>query len=139
MKIFIRREDGVFSRSELLRFVKGGLRGPWYTAFRSRGKVAACRALRIMDVSGRRSEYHWLVEVAPAKAAWLLIQKLNGRRIRGKPVQVRRWFDRSKAGDRRDVGDFYPSSADRERRAGADRRRLVRVQFLYEPPAAVLG
>lgn len=139
MKVFIRGSSRAFTRSELLGFVESGLRGPWYRGFRSRGRVAACHILRIMDVSGRRSEYHGLVEVTPGRAAWALIQKLDGGRLRGDTVQVRRWFERDARDDRRGIGGLRGYPQDDERRAAAERRRLVRVQYLDELPAVLRG
>lgn len=137
MRIFIRGDGRTFTRSDLLGLVEGGLRGPWYVGFRSRGRISACHILRIMDVSGRRSEYHGLVDVTPGKAAWGLIQKLEGRRLRGDTVEVRRWFERDERDNRRSIGGLLQYPEDAERRAATERRRLVRVQFLDELPAVL--
>jgi hypothetical protein len=139
MKIFIRGHGGAFGRQELVDFVESGLRGPWYTGFRSQGEVASCQILRIMDVSGRRCEYHGLIHVKPSKVGWALIQKLNGKRMRGKAVQVRKWFERSKSHDRRSLGGLHTYPLDRERRGAQERRRMVRVQLLKDLPSALKG
>jgi hypothetical protein len=54
-------------------------------------------------------------------------------------MEVRRWFERRPVRDRRDLGDLSKYPAARERRAGKERRRLVRVQKLDDLPQAVQG
>lgn len=139
MKIFIRGNGVAFSREELLGFVERGLRGPWYTAFRQLGDVASCQIMRVMDVSGRRVEYHGLVDIKPTRVGWRVIERLQGARLRGEPVQVRKWFERSGggSGDRRRSRDILPYPRHSDRRAQLERRRMVRVQLLNDVPAAV--
>lgn len=138
MKLFIRCHGEAFDRDTLTDFVDRGLRGPWYKGFRARGEVVACRIVRVMDLAGRRVEYHGLVEVRPARIGWYLIQRLQGRPLQGRPVQVRKWFERSAQGmDRRQLGGLAVLPAERERRRVADRRRLVRVQLLDTLPPVI--
>lgn len=139
MKIFIRGNGGAFGRDELIRFAESGLRGPWYTGFRPRGELLNCHILRVMDASGRRSEYHGLIEVKPSRVGWDLIQRLNGKRLHGRAVQVRKWFERNRSRDRRTEADYGVFPRERERRAQHERRRLVRVQYLNDLPHALLA
>jgi len=141
MKIFIRCNGGAFSRDELSGFVRRGLRGPWYTGFRQTGDIVQCQIVRAMDRSGRRIEYHGLVEVRPTRIGWQLINRLNGRSLHGQAVEVRKWFERNGGGssDRRHARDLIPFPVARNRRQPSERRRLVRVQLLRDLPDAVLG
>lgn len=138
MKIFIRGNGGAFSREELVRFAESGLRGPWYTGFRQKGELLNCQIVRVMDQAGRHSEYHGLIEVKPSRVGWELIQRLNGKKLHGRSVQVRKWFDRSKSQDRRSQAELHTFPSDSERRQRTERRRLVRVQYLSDLPPALL-
>lgn len=137
MKIFIRCHGEAFSRGALTDFVSRALRGPWYTGFKRRGRVVDCQIVRVMDLNGRRTEYHGLVEVRPARIGWYLVQRLDGRPLRGRRVRVRKWFDRSSSGgvDRRKVGGLSAFPEERDRRSGEERRRMVRMQLLRDLPS----
>lgn len=135
MKIFVRCQGDPCGRGALTDFVRRALRGPWYTGFRQRGEVVDCRVVRVMDLSGRRVEYHGLVEVRPARIGWYLVQRLDGRQLLGAPAQVRKWFDRDgRCADRRRLAGLsaYPRHLDR--RSGHERRRMVRLQLLDDLP-----
>lgn len=135
MKIFVRCQGDAFDRGALTDFVRRALRGPWYTGFRLRGQVVDCHIVRVTDLSGRRSEYHGLVEVRPARIGWYLVQCLDGKPLMGKVVRVRKWFDRNgRCPDRRRLAGLsaYPRHLDR--RSGGERRRMVRVQLLQDLP-----
>jgi hypothetical protein len=141
MKIFIRGNGGAFSRDDLTAFVRRGLRGPWYTGFRQSGDIVQCQIVRAMDRAGRHIEYHGLVEVRPTRIGWQLMSRLNGQRLHGRAVEVRKWFERNAGGssDRRQAHDLTPFPAARNRRKPSERRRLVRLQLLHDLPDAVLG
>lgn len=139
MKIFLRCHGQAMSRDTLLRFVRKGLRGPWYAGFRELGEIGSCLIVRVMDLSGRQIEYHGLVEVRPARLGWQVMQRLNGRRLMGQQVQARKWFDRTSQGaDRRRLEGLQAYPMDQDRRRDTDRRRMVRVQFLKEVPEVVI-
>lgn len=138
MKIFIHCDGQAIDRGTLTDFVRRGLRGPWYTGFRSQGELVACQILRLMDASGRHVEYHGLVEVRPARVGWELIERLHGRRLQGRAVQLRKWFERAGRGsDRRRLSGLAAFPTARENRQGRERRRLVRVQYLDQLPSLV--
>ncbi len=139
MKIFIRSAGEAFDRASLERFARAGLRGPWYMAFRARGDLVACRIVRVMDQSGRRVDYHGLLDVKPTSAGWDLIKRLDGKRLDGRPVRVRKWFDRAGSnGDRRRNRTMEALRPPLERRRLGDRRRMVRVQFLDDLPEVLV-
>lgn len=137
MKIFIRGNGSSFTRKQLLAFVAKGLRGPWYTGFRPQGEVVRCHILRAMDAKGRQVEYHGLVEVSPSRVGWQVISRLNGSKMQDQLMELRRWFDRRPSRDRRDVADLGRFPEARNRRAGKERRKLVRVQKLDDLPEAM--
>lgn len=135
MKIFVRCQGDACDRAALMEFVRRALRGPWYTGFRRRGEMVDCRIVRVMDLAGRRAEYHGLIEVRPTRVAWCLVQHLDGQPLQGRVVQVRKWFERnSRCTDRRQLAGLsaYPRHLDR--RSGRERRRLVRLQLLDDLP-----
>ena len=139
MKIFIRCNGTVMGSDTLTDFVDRGLRGPWYTGFRHRGELVNCQIVRVIDTSSRQVEYHGLVDVRPTRIGWQLIQRLDGQRLNGVPVRVRKWFDRNGQGvDRRHLGHMDNTPMQRDRRQTSDRRRMVRMEILDELPEAVL-
>lgn len=139
MKIFVRSTGGAFTRRQLIRFAYAGLRGPWYTLYRPEGEVRDCRILRITDASGRRVDFHGLLDVRPTAAAWALIQRLDSKMLAGNPVRVRKWFERVNAGaGRRGLPSARPWPGD-DRRRITDRRRTVRVQLLQDLPHNALS
>lgn len=139
MKIFIRSAGEAFDRASLERFARAGLRGPWYTAFRPRGDLVKCNILRVMDQSGRRVDYHGLLEIKPTSVGWDLIKRLDGKMLDGRPVKVRKWFERvDTSNDRRRNRPMENVRSQPERRAQGDRRRMVRLQLLEDLPQVLV-
>ncbi|MGD8930934.1 MAG: hypothetical protein PVI52_00090 [Chromatiales bacterium] len=65
-------------------------------------------------------EYHGVVDIEPAKGAVRAIRKLNLTPLKGKTVEVRKYYKRSPLRDRREGGSQEATSANRRKR---DRRR----------------
>lgn len=83
---------------ELRQFVRRGLGNP--LAFWLKRSIGDCDILDIQDNSLGTRESHGLVSIADADMAERLIQNLNGRPFKGKPVEVRSYNNRT-PGDRR--------------------------------------
>jgi hypothetical protein len=64
-------------------------------------------------------EYHGLVDIEPAKGAVTAIRKLHLTPLKGKTVEVRKYYKRSPLRDRRERGDEGVAENRRKR----DRRR----------------
>ena len=92
------------TREELGRFASKGLKPPWmFFPFPSIVKVKRCEILQIFDPETKTTEYHGLVQTDPSKAALQVIERLNGRELQGKLIEVREYFHRSSHRDRRHI------------------------------------
>ena len=121
MWIFIRHIHKGTTRKELGRFVNKGLRPPWMLIpLPSPAKLKRCEILQINHPETKTTEYHGLVQIEPSLAALPVIERLNGRQMQGKLIEVRKYFRRSSYRDRRHLFDDPPTQPERRRR---DRRR----------------
>ena len=125
MWIFIRQVTKGTTREELSKFVTKGLRPSWLIIpIRSHTKVKRCEILQIFNPDTKNTEYHGLVLVDPSKAALPIINRLNGRELKGKLVEVHKYFRRSPYRDRRRT--LYESNERQEfRRQDRRRDRLI--------------
>ena len=122
MILFIGHIPAHTKECDFIRFVtKLGSNPLSWLPFFSRPALRKCQLLRIEDLQRRTVEFHGLVSIQPTKSSKNLLQKLDGQKFKGKPVEVRRYFKRSFRMDRR-VVHTDPESISVERRVG-DRRR----------------
>lgn len=128
MIIFIRKIPANTKLSELIAFieptVKGGL-------FRRGGVIKDAKILAMRDLRLRTLEFHGLVTVEPDKIALRTIKKLKGKRLKGKFVVVRQYFQRDWHNDPRNHGQNSTSPNGRDRRVG-DRRRGKQLEILED-------
>ena len=120
------------TRGELGRFVSKGLKPSWmYFLSSSHAKVKRCEILQISNPETETVEYHGLVQIDPSKAALPVIDRLNGRILRGKPIEVRKYFRRSSFRDRRQAMSDIDEQQDLRRR---DRRRDQLISRVLHAP-----
>lgn len=122
MKILIRCIPRSVTLVTLSRFINHGLFYPWYYPFKLKGKVREHEIIRITNRDTGAVEFHAVVDIQPARTAVYLIQKLNGRELDGRAVDVRKWYARSPMRDRRRHETPEHAEAFNNRR-GSDRRR----------------
>jgi hypothetical protein len=120
MLIFIRLLPESVTQGELRRFVEKAIRSPWRRLPFSRNKIQMAEIRKLVNRATGSVEYHGLVDVEPAKGAVKAIRKLNLTPLKGKTVEVRKYYKRSPLRDRREGGAAEGTSANRPRR---DRRR----------------
>ena len=132
MWIFIRQIPKGTSREELRKFVTKGQKPSWmFLPIPSRTKVKRCEILQIFNPGAKTIEYHGLAQIDPSKAALPIIARLNGCELKGKPVEVRKYFRRSSHRDRRRSLDVRALEHDNRRQ---DRRReRLRKKVMYAP------
>ncbi len=122
MWVFVRRINSSTTRRELEKFVGKGLKPSWiFFPFPTHGDIKRCEILCITDKDTKAVEYHGLVEIIPPKAAVSAVLRLNGSLLKGKVVEVRKYFRRSSYRDRRD--HFSDQTAAGDERRKRDRRR----------------
>jgi len=140
MYIFVRRIPEGVSRRELTRFVDKATSSFWRRLpFVTHPQVEKCEILRIEDLETHSVEYHGLISVQPAKAALSLINRLNGERLHGKAVEVRKYYRRSSYKDRRRrYADGDELSFD-DRRHKDRRRPRLRIRTIRRPQIEIEG
>ena len=122
MWVFVRRVNNTTNRRELEKFIRRGLKPRWiFFPFPSHGTIKRCEILCITDKKNNTIEYQGLAEIMPSKAAVAAIHRLNDTLLKGKAVEVRKYFRRSSYRDRRD--HFTDQEAAGEERRKRDRRR----------------
>lgn len=125
--LFLSRLPHGVTRKELKAFVQSALHGDTRLPFARTTAVCNCSILRITDPTNGSSELHGLVEVQPAKAAMQAIEELNGKELKGTPIEVRRYHHRSPLRDRRTPGAPVQEA---EKRAGERRRKDLRIELI---------
>lgn len=94
MKIFIPRLPSHTSQKDLWNFVNAGMGSRFRLPFLvKQSQICSCEILWIKDRQGV-AEHHGLVNITPETEAIKVIRRLNGKPINGKPVIVRRYFER---------------------------------------------
>lgn len=136
--LFFRDLPPDVSRRDLRMFVSSGLRESGVRGNPLVQVCGNCSILRVFDPATRATEYHGFVEVKPARVAMMAIGILNGRPLRGTPVEVRRYRQRSPLNERRAAGSHLPSRGELEL-AGQirrDRRRPnLQIDLVETTPA----
>jgi hypothetical protein len=123
MWIFLRQiPKGAAKRNELVKFVSKSLRPSWmFFLSKPHAKIKRCEILKIVNPVTHSTECHGLVQINPSKAAPSVIERLNGHKLQGKPIEARRFFRRSVFRDRRRTLSEREASLENRR---VDRRRV---------------
>ena len=124
MLVFIRLLPESVTQNDLRKFVNKALRSPWLGLFGSQGKSKSTEIRKITYRQTLSVEYHGIVEIEPAKAAAAVIRKLNRSPLKGRDVEVRKYYQRSPLRDHRtQQGEAAAFRAENNRRRH-DRRRV---------------
>jgi len=132
MWVFLRQIPKGSTCEELGNFVSKGLKPSWMLyPFPSHAKVKRCEILQIFNLETKTTEYHGLVQIDPSMAALSVIERLNGRELGGKHIEVHKYFRRSSYRDRRRITSERNEQQEFLRR---DRRRdRLRSRVLHAP------
>lgn len=120
MLVFIRLLPESVTQNDLRKFVGKAIRSPWQSLFFPSSRICSTEIRKLSNIMNHSVEYHGLVDIEPAKAAVKVIRKLNRTPLKGKEVEVRKYYQRSVLRDRRGEKAAGPYSDDRRRQ---DRRR----------------
>jgi len=116
---------------ELEKFVGKGLQPSWMLfPFQSHSILKRCEILQIFDPETKTAEYHGLAQIDPGKAA-ALIKRLNGRKLLGTPIEVRKYIRRSSYRDHRQI--LSDREGQQEFRQQDRRRVRLRSRVLHAP------
>jgi hypothetical protein len=118
--IFIRLLPEAVTQGELRRFVEKAINSRWRSLLATRSKIHKAEIRKLVNQTTGSVEYHGLVDIEPAKRALAAIHKLNHAPLKGKTVEVRKYYQRSPLRDRR---EGFGSDAAADNRRKRDRRR----------------
>jgi len=124
MLLFLRDIPADTTPEDVKNFIARAIDARWYLPLRETGHVREARVLHMQDPKSTRVRHHALAEVLPDRVGALAILKLNGGKLAGTLVEVRRWYRRSPDGERRRAGRPHALRPERRRR---DRRRQIRI------------
>ena len=119
MLVFIRLLPESVTQNDLLQFVSKAVRSPWQNLLLPSPRIHSIEIRKLSSSTNHTVEYHGIVDIKPAKAAVKAIRKLNRTPLKGKEVEVRKFYQRSALRDRRVKTDDPPVDERRKR----DRRR----------------
>lgn len=128
MLIFIRRIPEMTQIADLAAFVNPALKRGLLI---SPGKIIKIKILGLHEKAITQYEFHGLVEVEPEKAGRRVIEKLNGKLLKGKRVIVGEYIQRSWHNDRRTNHAEIVDHIFQGRRLG-DRRRRKEVEIVRD-------
>ena len=132
MWFFVRMIHDRTTRQELSKFISRGLRPSWmFIPLPSSAKLKRCEILQIVHPESKTTEYHGLVQIEPSSSAQPVIERLSGRKLQGKLIEVRKYFRRSTFRDRR--GLFADHKQQQERRRQDRRRERLSSRVLHAP------
>lgn len=124
MDIFIRRLPESVTRLDLIHFISGALKPHW-ALFSAPPKTANvdCEIMRVTDIDSQTVEYHGIAHFAQPNEAMGVIARLNGTLLKGKQMEVRKFFHRSSLRDRRIHSSSNPLPTHVFEQRHEDRRR----------------
>lgn len=131
MDIFIRRLPESVTRLGLINYLSSSLRSHWNPFSNRHGKkILGCEIFRIIDRKGQTVEYHGIAHIEPAKDAVVVIERLNGTRLKDKTMEVRKFYHRSSLRDQRHEEESLPADV-WERRKRDRRRSRLQIEPLH--------
>lgn len=134
MDIFIRRLPEAVTRLDLIHFVSDALKPQWsfFTGSLSNSNQVDCEIMRITDSDNQTVEYHGIAHFTQPHKAIGVIARLNGSMLKGKMMEVRKFYHRSYLRDRRiqPSPSPLPSPMTEQRREERRRSQLLIEEIL---------
>jgi len=122
MLVFIRMIPESVTTDDLRHFINKGMGFVWNNIFRRQGTIASTSIFKTTNPKTDSVEYHGMVDIQPATSAQAAIRKLNRTHLKGRPVEIRKYFRRSPLRDRR-TGQPYREHESFNDLREKDRRR----------------
>jgi hypothetical protein len=118
--------------NELGKFVAKGVQPSWmFFPLQSHSVLKRCEILQIFDPDTQTTEHHGLIQLDSRKSALPVIKRLNGRKLQGVAIEVRKYVRRSSFRDRRRI---LPERENQRELRRQDRRRdRLRSRVLHAP------
>lgn len=124
MDIFIRRLPESVTRLDLIHFISSAIKPHW-TLFGTASKPVKidCEIVRVTDIDSQTVEYHGIAHFTKPNEAVDVIERLDGRFLKGKKMEVRKYFHRSPLRERRNLDRSNPLPSPMEEQRHEKRRR----------------
>lgn len=124
MDIFIRRLPESLTRLDLIHFISSAIKPNWNIFGRTSSPAKFdCEIMRITDIDSQTVEYHGVAHFALSNEALAAISRLNGSVLKGKTMEVRKYFHRSPLRDRRMLTSSLPLPNPIQEKRHEERRR----------------
>lgn len=134
--LFLRNLPDNVTNKRLKQFVQQELKRAGVRGLPLRSPCSNCSILRITDPARGTEEYHGLLEIQPSRIAMQAMEVLNGKRIAGKPVEVRRYRHRSPWGGHGNAQDIAIMPPQDAHPLGERRRDNLKIELVDETPCA---
>ena len=126
MLVFIRLLPDAVTRGDLRQFVIQGCQPSILRPLRRPARINRFEIVKITNLRTKTVEYHGLAEIEPAKAALSVIKRLNRAELKGRKIEVRKFYRRSQLRDRRGQQPPVEHLSIHDRRK-LNRRRILQV------------
>ena len=120
MLVFIRLLPESVTKNDLRKFIGKAIDSPWQSLFPPSNRIRSTEMRKLSNGQSHSVEYHGIVDIEPAKGAVKAIRKLHRTPLKGKEVEVRKYYQRSSLRDRRNKQQEVSPTDERRRH---DRRR----------------
>lgn len=118
MLIFLARIQPNTSKRDIVDFISPVLKGG---LFAPKGVLKNIEIMVLRDSRTNVIENHAIVQVEPDKAALRVVNKLNRKKLNGKPINVRQYHIQNRENDPR-LKNRYPAPKFKEKRLSERRR-----------------
>jgi hypothetical protein len=119
MLIFLARIQPNTTKQDIVNFISPGLKG---CLFGPKGILKNIEIMVLRDSRTNTTEYHAIVLVEPDKAALRVIHRLNRKKLKDKPINVRKYHIQNRSNDPR-LENQYPTPKIIKERRLSERRR----------------
>ena len=139
MLVFIRMIPKSVTCNELSHFVHRGVDSLRTRFLGKQGSVDSVSIKRFTNQETQSVEYHGIVNIEPAASAQAAIRRLNRTTLKGVPVEVRKFYQRSPMRDRRRNQSDMDAASFENLRKGDRRRNLLDIDPVYRSGAVKAG
>ncbi len=139
MLVFIRMIPKSVNCNELRHFVSKGVNSFWTRYAGKQGSVDSVSINKVTNQEMQSVEYHGIVNIEPATSAQAAIKKLNRTTLKGVPVEVRKFYQRSPMRDRRKGQSDIDADMFKDLRKGDRRRKQLFMEPVYISGAVKVG
>ena len=139
MLVFVRIIPKSVTCDELRHFVRKGVDSFWTRFSGKQGSVDSVSIKKFTNQETQSVEYHGVVNIEPAMSAQAAIRRLNRTTLKGVPVEVRKFYQRSPLRDRRKSQSDMDAELFKDLRKVDRRRNQLDIEPVYVSGAVKAG